>query len=481
MSASGDVAALVADDLTGANDTAVQFARAGWDVRLLLSSEGSGRAESGGGEPGGAGSEAPAPVANTLYATTTDARAASAEQAEQLTAKAVGDAAARGAARFYLKVDSTLRGSVAAQISGALGGLRAHGEEAAVVLCPAYPSMGRSVAGGVLSVHGTPVAETALRDDPATPVRHSDLRELVPGAVQVSAAQVQSPPSPDPRAAGPEAPDAAPAHLQPGPLRAALEDAYASGGRILAVDAVTDADLSVLAEAVAQARVPLLPAGSAGLAVALARVWARTGAAEPAALPDRPSRGRHLLQVSSLNPVSLEQVERMRAHQGFDVVVGEPSLAALRSPEASRTWLQNFLERTGAAETVEAEDAAPAVTVLVTPQERLPAAEARRVASGLGGIAAALIRTGAYTRAGLIGGDGALAALHALGCRSLRVLDSLEEGLPLTVAEGGAAPGLPIFTKAGGFGGPDSLVHAVAAMHHLRRDPTTDPLTRSNS
>lgn len=475
MRAFGDTAALVADDLTGANDAAVQFARAGWDVRLLLSLAGADGAETGG----------VIHAASTLYATTTDARAASPEQAERLTAQAVKDAAARGAARFYLKIDSTLRGSIPAQLGGARSALQDLGEDAAVVLCPAYPSMGRSVAGGVLSVNGKPVAETALRNDPAAPVRHSDIRELVPGAVQVGAARVEIPAWPGQEAADPgtvnsDAASSDTAQQDPGSLRSALEAAYAAGERILVVDAVTDADLAVLAEAVIQARVPLLPAGSAGLAVALARVWEHSAAAEPIELSGWPAGGRHLLQISSLNLVSLEQVERLRGHEGFDVVVGEPSLAALRSPEASRDWLQKLLECDGAAATGDADGAAPpAVTVIITPQGRLPAAEASRVATGLGGITAALIRTGAFTRAGLIGGDGALAALHALGCHSLRVLDNLEEGLPLAVAVDGAAPRLPIFTKAGGFGSPDSLVRAVAAMHDLTRDPTTDPLTRS--
>jgi uncharacterized protein YgbK (DUF1537 family) len=65
---------------------------------------------------------------------------------------------------------------------------------------------------------------------------------------------------------------------------------------------------------------------------------------------------------------------------------------------------------------------------------------------------------------GLIGGDGARAALARLGASGIRIEDSVVEGIPRGVIVGGTADGLRVFTKAGGFGGEDALVRAVERM-----------------
>jgi uncharacterized protein YgbK (DUF1537 family) len=62
---------------------------------------------------------------------------------------------------------------------------------------------------------------------------------------------------------------------------------------------------------------------------------------------------------------------------------------------------------------------------------------------------------------GLIGGDGARAALDRLGASGIQILDSVIEGVPMGVIVGGRADGLPVFTKAGGFGTEDALVNAI--------------------
>ena len=62
---------------------------------------------------------------------------------------------------------------------------------------------------------------------------------------------------------------------------------------------------------------------------------------------------------------------------------------------------------------------------------------------------------------GLIGGDGARAALRRLDASAIRIVDTLLEGIPLGVVVGGRADGMPVFTKAGGFGAKDALVRVV--------------------
>jgi hypothetical protein len=54
--------------------------------------------------------------------------------------------------------------------------------------------------------------------------------------------------------------------------------------------------------------------------------------------------------------------------------------------------------------------------------------------------------------------------LDEWGASGIAVLDAVAEGIPTGRLVGGVLDGLPIVTKAGGFGAPDAL---VAAVNHL--------------
>ncbi|WP_146056996.1 four-carbon acid sugar kinase family protein, partial [Streptomyces sp. SM14] len=199
---------VVADDLTGANDTGVQFALAGWSTTLRL----------GGG--------APAPVGpGHATALSTDSRALLSEAASAATRAAVEAEGLDDGDHLYLKTDSTLRGSVAAQIAGALSARSGSPERTIVVLCPAYPAMGRTVRQGRLMVHGEPVTRSPAGRDPVTPVTRDLLTELVPGAVTV------------------------PVEPSAGAWARAI-DAASARGAVIAADASTDEELARLAEAI---------------------------------------------------------------------------------------------------------------------------------------------------------------------------------------------------------------------------------------
>src|ERR671916_3059704 len=116
--------AVIADDLTGAADSGVQFVHAGYRVAVFFC--------------------ATEMVADDLDAVAfdTDSRAMPAGFA----AKRVLNAArvARGARIVYKKLDSTLRGNVAAELAAAFGASGC----ARTVVAPAFPEAGRTTAGG---------------------------------------------------------------------------------------------------------------------------------------------------------------------------------------------------------------------------------------------------------------------------------------------------------------------------------------------
>ena len=76
---------------------------------------------------------------------------------------------------IYKKIDSVLRGHIAAELEAEMEVLQKH--KALVV--PANPSLGRTIVNGVYYVQGKPVEETSFSSDPEFPITHSRITEMV--------------------------------------------------------------------------------------------------------------------------------------------------------------------------------------------------------------------------------------------------------------------------------------------------------------
>jgi uncharacterized protein YgbK (DUF1537 family) len=122
----------IADDLTGACDAAVYFAEAGLAtfVGLHFNDE--------------------APANWESWAVNTDTRCSAPQEAYERTLRAFEDARRLQPGKIIKKIDSMMRGNVAAEIAAA----RAVLSPRLIVLTPAFPALGRTVRDGGLSVHG---------------------------------------------------------------------------------------------------------------------------------------------------------------------------------------------------------------------------------------------------------------------------------------------------------------------------------------
>src|SRR5215213_7429905 len=257
--------AIIADDLTGAADTGVQLARAGYRTAVAFR-------------------DAPIPPAEDLDAVAldTDSRAMPAGFA----AKRVMETghAVRHARIVYKKLDSTLRGPIAAELAAALG---ASGRDRAVV-APAFPSAGRTTVGGVQLVRGVPVQETEVRNDPRTPVREGHIPTLLATAFSsVGSLNIED-------------------LADPATVRRTLE-----GAECVVADAAGGEDLEALVRAVPDPS-EVLWAGSAGLAVALGGVYPGPSAGKP--LSPRAPASKVLVVVGSLSGVARQQLRSLREH-----------------------------------------------------------------------------------------------------------------------------------------------------------------------
>jgi uncharacterized protein YgbK (DUF1537 family) len=322
-----------------------------------------------------------------------------------------------------------MRGSVAAQLAGALEAWRGVYPGAFVVLCPAYPAMGRSIHDGRLWVNGAALEDSPAGSDPVTPMRTSVFTELVPGAAVVAMGKA-------------------------GELVAAIV-AAARTHDVVVVEATEQSALETLAEVVAKLGAQALPAGSAGLALALADAWRPQGessAPSPAPQIHEPV----LLLRTSANAVSRRQVSRLLEELPPAIcAVLSPMLADLADDTSAASWIARL----------QVASPPPALIVLEAPVERIAGGSlvdaSRRVARIMASAVAAVVAREQVSTLVLLGGDGADATLDALGVKNLRVIRNIVEGVPLAESLASGEQKLVVVTKAGGFGDENTLLSVV--------------------
>jgi uncharacterized protein YgbK (DUF1537 family) len=281
------IAAVLADDTTGALEVGALLAADGRDALVVLDGD-------------------PCAIAAGAVILDTRTRHAPAEEAARTVRAAAQRMSEAGAAWFYKKTDSTLRGPIAAELRA----LTRLFPALPLVYVPAYPRLGRGVRDGVLRVDGVPVAETSFARDPRWPVTESSVLALLEGQVA--------------------------------PVRDAAELAerlrQGAGGRILVCDGESEADLAAIAGALHAWGGPFLAAGPAGFAA----YWRRNLPGERHAVNPLPRPARWLLVCGSLHPVSRRQAERAQE-------LGVEVLSTPRTMENSETALVDLAAQAIAA------------------------------------------------------------------------------------------------------------------------------------
>jgi len=203
-----------------------------------------------------------------------------------------------------------------------------------------------------------------------------------------------------------------------------------------------DAELAGLARWRAGAADRPLLVGSAGLAQHVARMLAE-GAEHGSSGDQGPSL-----------PV--------RGRAGWTLVVcGSPTSESARQMAALKTALDGGRVRVDEEPVVLASTASPDRDDGSTSISL--ALEAKRLVESRRSVPSAVL---------LVGGDTGRAVLEAFGVRAVRVGGEVSAGLPMGIAIGGALDGVPVATKAGGFGGDGVLIQMLEA---LQAEPLRGP------
>jgi uncharacterized protein YgbK (DUF1537 family) len=413
---------ILADDLTGAADCAIAFARQGLEASVGWH---------------GAASEA---GAGAVLAVDADSRRLSPAAAAERHV-AVLQARHRAGHGLIKKIDSTLRGQPAAELAATCRALRAAGRPAMALVAPAFPATGRVTDSGSIILNGTPLEATPLwARDHSYNTAHlpTVLAEAGLSTRLLSLAQLR---------AGEAA------------LAQALSAALAEGVEALVCDAADAADLDLLARASLPLAGRVFWVGSGGIAAALAGALPAGGTGSDASLLQKPEGGV-LVVVGSVAEASRAAAARLVAEGAAQPFSIPPDL--LRAGPADQRWAP-------LAEDIAASLAAGRDTLVEIAAD--PSADLSQGAA-LAERLADLLAPAARRMGGLFatGGETACALLTHLGVHGIRLLEEVEPGVPLGITQG--ALRVPVMTKAGAFGHDATILRSLARLHALPCPPS---------
>ncbi len=233
---------IIADDLTGANDTALQFHNHGCSTQMIL--------------------ELNAEIVNKdliqCWAISTESRnIPSFEAFDAVEAAATFMKNELNIEHFYKKIDSTLRGNIARETIAMLNVL----EFDAAIIAPAFPNEGRITIGGYQLLKGVPIERTELARDPYSPIYESHIptileRQLIEeerdivGLIELKTVIKGA-----------------------GPILMKLNELIKNGKKLIVVDAVSTTDLEQIILATVKSNYNILPCGAAALAQGYSKVW----------------------------------------------------------------------------------------------------------------------------------------------------------------------------------------------------------------
>lgn len=233
---------IIADDLTGANDTALQFQQQGASTQILLDTE-----------------NEPVNLKNTdTWAISTESRNIEPSEAyKKVQAAAEYIKETINPDYFYKKIDSTVRGNIAVEVLALLDIL----EYDASVIIPAFPAESRVTVGGYHLLKGVPIERTEMARDPHSPIFESHLptlfktqlgeehKDLI-GSIELTTVMKGA-----------------------GPILMKLKELISQGKKIIVTDAMSTVDIEQIVLAIGKSEFNILPTGTAAAARILSGVW----------------------------------------------------------------------------------------------------------------------------------------------------------------------------------------------------------------
>lgn len=426
----GKLIGIVADDITGANDIGIMYAKADWQTDVY-----------------------PYPFSQTKMGTflpevliiDTNSRLDSYNEAYEKVFSSTINLQLLGCEQFFNKTCSVFRGNIGAEFDAMLDALES--EFAVVVL--GFPKNGRTTINGQHYVHGKKLADSEFRHDPVHPMHDSNLVEILQAQTKRKVALVEV-----------DIIDQGSEKLKQEIERMRTECNY------LLIDVRDQSSLQVIARAIKEEKIIC---GASGIAEELA-LEMNPGQKEEQSIQIPKLDTGVLCAAGSLMPQTFKQVEEMKK-RGLPVLELESRLLFSGQKEAHKeeliTKLVTYLTK---GEDVLVHSSNNPDVVKETKQIAASlgfsnTAVSRVVSESLAFVIDETVKRTNANRLLIAGGETSASVCSRLGIEGLRVWKEIEPGLPSCMSLN--KPSMMLVLKSGSFGSPDFFAKAI---DHLKEN-----------
>lgn len=418
---------VIADDITGANDIGIMYAKAGlqtyvYNLECLKEEE--------------------YPACDTLIVNT-DSRFDRPDIAYRKVQRALELVKRFGADQYVDKQCSVFRGNIGAEFDAMMDCL---GINFAVVVL-GFPENGRTTRHSIHYVWGTELSRSQFRNDPVHPMMESDLTKILKAQTKRKVGAIWY-----------ETYDQGKETLEKTLRQAAQEFQYVimdvrnDQDLVLLAEVLKDQKMicgsSALSEFLARAESSQLQGGNAVRSVGNGKIWTVAGSLQPqtsAQLEHMKGKGYTTLKMDVENLLDRDtrqkEVEKQirlanEAYQRGETYV---QLYSENKPDAVRKG-KMMAEKRGISNT--------GISTLVS--------------ESLAQISRDVIRANTISNFIVCGGDTSAAICRALGVKGMKVLEEIEAGIP--VCESSGENLYRMVLKSGSFGSPEFLEEAVGVL-----------------
>ncbi|MDC7955770.1 four-carbon acid sugar kinase family protein [Fusobacterium simiae] len=395
---------IIADDFTGANDTAVQIKKRGYPVKLIFSSS--------------------LKIKEKFVVIDTETRTLSAQKAYEYIKNITENLLKKQDFNFiYKKVDSTLRGNIIEEIK-AINEIY-HPE--VIIFAPAFPKLERTTQNGVHKVKGIPILQTEFAKDPINPVQTDNIIEMLKKGFQEDVTYIS--------------------------LKTlySLDNIKYDKGKYYTFDVETIEDIQKIAKLGLESNRKVLWIGSAGLIEGIFDIL----------YPKKPSLGI----VGSVSEVSSKQLLYAK-DRGMNIleldiskILAFPEIEYNSSLEKSLSILkqkQNLIITSCLTK-----ESLKKVMLYAEKNHITKEEIAKYIKDIFGKMVKSILKEVEVSGIFLTGGDTAISIIKNLEVEELEILLELSVGTVLLKITEGKYKGLPIITKAGSFGDEKILYESM--------------------
>lgn len=400
----------IADDFTGATDIATALRERGLRTAVVIG-------------------EHDIPRDHDAVVIALKSRTAPVAEAVSSSSAAVDRLVAAGAERLYVKYCSTFDSTDEGNIGPVLDAVIERAGSDRTIVVPSFPANGRTVRDGLLYVDGVLLEDSPMRNHPLTPMTTSRLGSILAPQTDADLTEIGL----DTVRGGEDA------------LRAAIDTSVPG---YLIVDAETDADLAVIADASRHLRVI---SGGAALAAHLDVPARDERAPFPTAGPGR------LVVCGSASAATRAQIADAIARGATARAVDLDAAASDPAAEiaALTAWVRNLPTT-----------ALPLISSVAELSDirHDSSATANAVERVLSGVVADLVAGGDVHRVVVAGGETSGAVVQALGISTLEIGAQLSPGVCWSAGVTASGETVALVLKSGNFGDTDLFTAAWEAL-----------------